>query len=80
MIAFADSGDNIGIYLPLFASYSLIQTALATVLLLMSEFLLCLLSMNVGKISWIQKLVCKYSKYIVPTILAILGLIILMGF
>lgn len=76
-VTFANGGDNIGIYLPLFASSDFARLAV----ILSSFFILvgvwCYLGYQIARYPTVTPLLTRYGKVIVPLILISLGIYIL---
>ncbi|MCA6572671.1 MAG: cadmium resistance transporter [Pseudanabaena sp.] len=76
-VTFANSGDNIGIYIPLFASSNVISLSItiATFLLLIAVW--CYAAYQFSTHPAIAKFLSQYSNAIVPFVLIALGIYIL---
>ena len=76
-VTFANGGDNIGIYIPLFATLTWAsKTTMISVFLVMT-FLWCLVAMYLAKHPYVSKMLDKYGHRITPFVLVLLGLYIL---
>jgi cadmium resistance transport/sequestration family protein len=76
-VTFANGGDNIGIYIPLFATLNWPnKVAMVTVFLTMT-LLLCLAAKYLAKHPYVAKKVEKYGHKVTPFVLILLGIYIL---
>jgi cadmium resistance transport/sequestration family protein len=76
-ITFANGGDNIGVYVPLFATLTWMdKLTMATVFLLMT-LLWCMIAKYFTKHPYVTRVTGKYGHRIMPLVLIILGLYIL---
>jgi cadmium resistance transport/sequestration family protein len=76
-ITFANGGDNIGVYIPLFASSNAVTLSItiATFLILITVW--CYVAKNISSHPAIVKFLAQYSEAIVPFVLIALGIYIL---
>lgn len=76
-VTFANGGDNIGIYTPVFASSDLgeLLTTLAVFYVLLGVW--CLVGYYLTRHKLVAKVLTKYGHYIVPFVLVALGVFIL---
>jgi cadmium resistance transport/sequestration family protein len=76
-ITFANGGDNIGVYIPLFASSNAVTLSImiATFLILITVW--CYTAKNISSHPAIVKFLTQYSEAIVPFVLIALGIYIL---
>jgi cadmium resistance protein CadD (predicted permease) len=77
IVTFANGGDNIGVYVPLFTS---IQTRMVTLYITVFMILIglwCVLGYYFVKHNYIRNIFEKYGKIILPCFLILLGLWIL---
>jgi cadmium resistance protein CadD (predicted permease) len=76
-VTFANGGDNIGVYIPLFASSNAatLSITLATFLILIT--VCCYVAKNISSHPAIAKFLTQYSDAIVPFVLIALGIYIL---
>ena len=77
LIAIADGGDNVGVYIPVFSGYSL--PALLFVFLLFTALtgLWCLAGIRLADNPHIKAGIQKYQQILVPAVLIALGILIL---
>ncbi len=76
-VTFANGGDNIGIYIPLFASLTLPNLILTIAIFLLLVMLLCLVGMRVSDQRHIARVLSSYGHVIVPLVLIGLGIFII---
>ncbi|MFN4315345.1 MAG: cadmium resistance transporter [Chitinophagaceae bacterium] len=76
-VTFANGGDNIGIYIPLFASLSVWQRLVMIFIFLFLIAIWCLLAKYLTRHPLVGKAMDKYGHIIAPYILILLGLYIL---
>jgi cadmium resistance transport/sequestration family protein len=77
-ITFANGGDNIGIYVPLFASSNLAELAVICLTFLVLIGIWCYVAYRLTRHKAIANLLAKYGKRIVPFVLIGLGIYILL--
>ena len=76
-VTFANGGDNIGIYIPLFATLSLGGKLTMICIFLVMVALWCLIGKYLTKHPAIAKAINKYEHIITPAVLILLGIYIL---
>jgi cadmium resistance transport/sequestration family protein len=76
-VTFVNGGDNIGIYIPLFASLSLPDLLLTIASFLLLVLLLCLVGMRVADQKNVARFISSYGHVIVPLVLIGLGVYII---
>ncbi|MBT2731828.1 CadD family cadmium resistance transporter [Carnobacterium sp. ISL-102] len=77
LITIASGGDNLGIYIPYFASLSVSEIIIALVVFVISIALLCFISYKLAKISFVSTTLEKYERVIVPIVFIGLGIFIM---
>ena len=77
LITIASGGDNLGIYIPYFASLSISEIIIALVVFVISIALLCFISYKLAKISFVSTTLEKYERVIVPIVFIGLGIFIM---
>jgi len=77
LITIASGGDNLGIYIPYFASLSVSEILIALVVFVISIAILCFISYKFAKISFVSVTLEKYERIIVPIVFIGLGIFIL---
>lgn len=77
LITIASGGDNLGIYIPYFASIELGQIITAIILFAIFTVGLCWLSQRLARLSFLEETLEKYERIIVPVVFIGLGLYIL---
>ncbi|HMG89879.1 MAG TPA: cadmium resistance transporter, partial [Chryseolinea sp.] len=76
-VTFANGGDNIGIYTPLFAALTWTNKITMITIFLVMTFLWCLAAKYLTKHPFVAKAVDKYGHLVTPFVLVLLGLYIL---
>lgn len=77
LITIASGGDNLGIYIPYFASLSFSEIVTALIVFAISVAVLCYISYKLAKISFVSETLEKYERIIVPIVFIGLGIYIL---
>lgn len=77
VVTFANGGDNIGIYVPLFASSNTISLSITIATFLMLITVWCYAAKSISSHPAIAKFLSQYSNAIVPFVLIALGIYIL---
>ena len=77
LVTIAGGGDNIGVYIPLFAGFRTAELLCALVVFAMSTGLWCLLADRLSRLPVIQNIIHRYKHILIPTVLIGLGLYIL---
>lgn len=77
IITIANSADNIGVYVPLFARYTLPQMLVTTVVFAVMTFLWCVLGEKIASLPPIQNAIQKYKHIATPIVYIFLGIYIL---
>lgn len=77
LVSFTNGGDNIGIYIPLFASIGLQQMLVVISIFLVMILAWCYISFNLVKNSILGDKIKKYGHIILPFVLIFLGITIL---
>ena len=73
----ANGGDNIGIYVPLFATFTWVNKMTMVAIFLLMTFVWCLTAKYLVKHPYVAKTVEKYGHVITPFVLLLLGVYIL---
>lgn len=76
-VTFANGGDNIGIYIPLFASMSLFDVFITVIVFTLLTSLWCFIALKLAKHPFIQRGIEKNKHIFVPIIFIGLGIFIL---
>ncbi|MBQ8837296.1 MAG: cadmium resistance transporter [Clostridia bacterium] len=79
LITVANGADNIGVYIPLFAGYSLPESLLAVAIFAVMTALWCFLGKKLASLPWLSAFLQKYKRVIVPVVFIALGAYILLG-
>lgn len=77
LITIASGGDNLGIYIPYFASLAVLEIITALIVFALSVAILCYISYRLAKVSFVSETLEKYERIIVPIVFIGLGLYIL---
>ena len=77
LLTIASGGDNLGIYIPYFASLDWAQTLVALLMFAIGIIIFCELSRVLSSIPLISETIEKYKRIIVPLVFILLGLYIM---
>ncbi|TMR65646.1 CadD family cadmium resistance transporter [Streptococcus pseudopneumoniae] len=77
LLTIASGGDNLGIYIPYFASLDWSQTLVALLVLVIGIIIFCEISRVLSSIPLIFETIEKYDRIIVPLVFILLGLYIM---
>ena len=77
LLSIASDGDNLGIYIPYFASLDWSQTLVALIVFTIGIIIFCELSRRLSSIPLISETIEKYERIIVPLVFIPLGLYIM---
>ena len=77
LLTIASGGDNLGIYIPYFASLDWAQTLVALLVFAIGVLIFCELSRVLSSIPLISETIEKYKRIIVPLVFILLGLYIM---
>lgn len=77
LITIASGGDNLGIYIPYFASLTVSEIVVALIVFAISVAILCYISYKLAKIAFVAETLEKYERIIVPIVFIGLGLFIM---
>lgn len=77
LLTIASGGDNLGIYIPYFASLDWSQTLVALLVLVIGIIIFCEISRVLSSIPLIFETIEKYERIIVPLVFILLGLYIM---
>ncbi|WP_315120738.1 cadmium resistance transporter [uncultured Clostridium sp.] len=78
IVTFANGGDNIGIYIPLFARMNLMDILITVIIFLILTTLWCFIGIKLSEHPFVQRSIEKYEHIFVPIIFIGLGVFILM--
>ena len=76
-VTFANGGDNIGIYIPLFATLLIHEKIGMILIFLIMVAIWCLAAMYISKYPFVGKVIKRFGHIIAPIVLIILGIYIL---
>lgn len=77
LLTLVSSTDNIGVYIPLFTTYSTWQKLLTIGMFAALQVGWSFLQMNASRIPVVSKFIAKYSRWIIPVVFIGIGLIII---
>ena len=77
IVTFANGGDNIGIYIPLFASMSLVDILVTVIIFMLLVALWCIIGLKLAEHPFVQINIEKYKHIFVPIVFIGLGIFIL---
>ncbi len=78
LLTLSGGGDNIGVYIPLFAGRAPGALALVAVLFLALTALWCLMGQKLAQIPRVAPILRRHSRWLVPAVFVVLGLSILL--
>ena len=76
-ITFANGGDNIGIYIPLFANANVVSLSITVTIFLLMIAVWCYAAYLISSHPLVIKIITRYSHILVPFVLIALGLYII---
>lgn len=76
-VTVANGGDNIGVYIPIFTSMSLVSIVLTVVIFMLLTALWCFIGLKLAEHPFVQGNIIKYKHIFVPIIFIGLGIYIL---
>lgn len=79
LLTVANGGDNLGVWIPLFAAYSSAQRLMAAVVFAAMTGVWCFLGRNLSKLPGVNGFLQRNSRTLVPWVLMLLGLYILLA-
>ncbi len=79
LVTISSGADNIGVYIPLFANYTIIQMIVVIITFLIMVFCWCFLGKTLSSLPYLRKFLLKYKQIIVPVVLICLGIYIILG-
>ena len=77
LLTIANGGDNLGVYIPLFAGFSAGRLALCAAVFLLMTLLWCLLGSRLAALPRLGAAIRRYKGFLVPAVLILLGVTIL---
>lgn len=77
VVTLANGGDNISIYIPLFAGKTLLEVGLVVVVFALLIAVWCYLGYRIGNYPALSRLIHRYGHFVVPIVLIGLGIFIL---
>ncbi|MBR5537705.1 MAG: cadmium resistance transporter [Clostridia bacterium] len=77
MLTVANGGDNLGVYIPLFAGFSLGRLAVCAGVFAVMTLLWCLLGSRLAALPRVKAAILRYKDMLVPAVLILLGVTIL---
>lgn len=76
-VTIANGADNIGVYIPLFAGYTVIQIITAIIIFAVMVALWCVLGKKLSDLPFLRTMLLKYKHIIVPIVFIVLGIYII---
>jgi cadmium resistance transport/sequestration family protein len=76
-VTIANGGDNIGIYVPLFAALSYVNEVITISIFLLMTLAWCILAKYLTNHPYVAKVIDKYGHIVAPVVLIFLGIFIL---
>lgn len=76
-VTFANGGDNIGIYIPLFSSMKVYSILVTVIVFLLFTALWCFIGLKLAQHPFVNKSIEKYKNIFVPIIFIALGIFII---
>ena len=74
----ANGGDNLGVYIPLFAGYTPVRLLVCAAVFAVMTLLWCLLGSRLAALPRVRETIRRYKGLLVPAVLILLGLTILL--
>lgn len=78
LVTVSNGADNIGVYMPLFAGYTMFQMITVIIVFLLMIALWCILGKKLSDLPGLRNFLLKYKYIIVPIVFVVLGLYIMM--
>ena len=78
LVTISSGADNIGVYIPLFANYTIIQMLVVIITFSIMVFCWCFLGKTLSSLPYLRKFLLKYKQIIVPVVLICLGIYIIL--
>lgn len=79
MLVLFGSGDNLSVYIPLFAVSGAVQVAVSSVVFMIMALVLCAAGKIIGQIPPIKQLVARWGEVLIPVVFITIGILILLG-
>ena len=77
LVTMSNGADNIGVYMPLFASYTIFQMMIVVIVFALMIALWCLLSKKLADLPGLRIFLLRYKHIVVPVVFVILGVYII---
>ena len=77
-VTIANGADNIGVYIPLFTGFSVVQYIIFFLVFAVMTALWCILGYKAASMTLLKNTINKYKKMIVPAVYILLGVYIWM--
>ncbi len=77
LVTISSGADNIGVYIPLFANYSVMQMLVVVITFAVMVACWCFLGKTLSSLPYLRKFLLKYKQIIVPVVLICLGIYII---
>lgn len=77
LLTIVSSTDNLGVYIPVFTTYSTVQKIITIGLFAFFQVGWSFLQMNAARIPVVSRFIAKYSRWIIPVVFIGIGLIVI---
>ena len=78
LVTISSGADNIGVYIPLFVNYSMMQMVAVVITFAVMVACWCFLGKTLCSLPYLRKFLLKYKQIIVPVVLICLGIYIIL--
>lgn len=78
LVTISSGADNIGVYIPLFANYTVAQMTIVVITFMIMIAFWCFLGKTLSSLPYFRKFLLKYKQMIVPIVLICLGVYIIL--
>lgn len=78
LVTISSGADNIGIYIPLFSNYTIVQMIVVIITFSIMVACWCFLGKTLSSFPYLRKFLLKYKQIIVPVVLICLGIYIIL--
>ena len=78
LVTISSGADNIGVYIPLFANYTIMQMIVVIITFSIMVACWCFLGKTLSSLPYLRKFLLKYKQIIIPIVLICLGIYIIL--